>query len=211
MNHTLEDQTLALASMMQCAQLIQQIATTGNINQPAFEASMDTLFQFESANTLSVFGDLSALITGFKTILTFHKNSKTAPDQVVLYYVLSMMKLASKINKTPKIMDKIQQGLSTIQQQSQQFDLSVSATSHKIDLLYQECISAIKPRIMVQGDQRYLTANENTSKVRTLLFSGIRAAFLWHQLGGSKWKLMLHKKHYLQQAQTCLKQINIQV
>ena len=209
MSNKTKDQTLALASMMQCAQLIHQLATTGAINQPAFEASMDTLFQFDNATTLEVFGDLSALITGFKTILSFDKHLDTSPEQVVLYYVLSMMKLASKINKNTSLINKIQKGLENIQLQSQQFDLSINASSHKVDLLYQECISTLKPRIMVQGDQRYLSPSDNTSKVRTLLFSGIRAAFLWQQLGGSKWKLLFSKKQYLHQAEDYLKNIQI--
>lgn len=209
MSEHIKNQTLALASMMQCAQLIQQLASTGSINQPAFEASMDTLFQFESQSTLGVFGDLSALMTGFKTILSFDKRLDKAPDQVVLYYVLSMMKLASKINHNSAMMDKIQQGLEKVQLQSQQFDLSVNATSHKIDLLYQENISGLKPRIMVQGDQRYLSPADNTSKVRTLLFSGIRAAFLWQQLGGSKWKLLFSKKQYLKQAEDYLTEMQV--
>jgi len=209
MSDKIKDQTLALASMMQCAQLIQQLATTGTINQPAFEASMDSLFQFESPTALEVFGDLSALITGFKAILSFDKRLEKAPEQIVLYYVLSMMKLASKINKSPAIINNIQKGLENIQRQSQQFDFSTNASSHKVDLLYQECISQLKPRIMVQGDQRYLSPADNTSKVRTLLFCGIRAAFLWNQLGGSKWNLLFSKKKYLQQAEDFLKNVQI--
>ncbi len=77
MSDAIKNQTLALASMMQSAQLIQQIASTGQINQPAFEASMDTLFKFESQSTLDIFGDLSALITGFKGIISFDKNADT--------------------------------------------------------------------------------------------------------------------------------------
>ena len=208
MSNNYQDQTLALASMMQSAQLIQQIATTGTSNQPAFEASLDTLFKFDSATTLGIFGDLSALITGFKTMLTFDKRSDIEPDQVILYYVLSMIKLAKKIQANHQLTDKIFEGLEKIQQQSQQFDLSVNAQSHKIDLLYQDTISQMKPRIMVQGDQQHLSATDNTSKVRTLLFSGIRAAFLWSQLGGSKWKLLFSKKHYLQQAKANLEKFS---
>lgn len=207
MKNNIKDQTLALASMMQCAQLIQQIASTGNINQPAFEASMDTLFQFKSATSLAIFGDLSALITGFKGIISFDKNSAKEPDRIVLYYVLSMLKLATKITKDQALIDKLQAGLKLIKQQSQQFDLSVTTTSHKIDLLYLDNISHLKPRIMVQGDPRYLSPAVNTSKVRTLLFSGIRAAFLWRQLGGSKWSLLFSKKKYIKQAVDYLKTV----
>lgn len=209
MSNNFQDQTLALASMMQSAQIIQQIATSGTSNQPAFEASLETLFKFDSPTTLDVFGDLSALITGFKTILTFDKNSEKQPDQVILYYVLSMLKIAKKIQANQGLTNKIFEGLENIQNQSQQFDLSVNAQSHKIDLLYQETISKMKPRIMVQGNQQHLSAADNTSKVRTLLFSGIRAAFLWSQLGGSKWKLLFSKKHYLDHAKKYLAQVNI--
>lgn len=196
-----QEQTLALASILQCAQLVQQLSTTGKINQPAYEASLESLFKFDSPTTLDVFGDLSALITGFKTLLSFSKNAADNPDQVVLYYALSMQKLAAKIAKNKILLEAIQNGLVKIQQHRNDYDFSVSSISNKVDLLYQETVSKISPRIMIQGNEQFLSANENTSKIRTLLFCGIRAAFLWHQLGGSKWKLIFSKKQYLKQAE----------
>ncbi len=75
---------------------------------------------------------------------------------------------------------------------------------NKIDGLYQETISSISPRIIVQGDQGFLTNTDNASKIRTLLLAGIRSAVLWNQLGGSKWKLLFSRKKYLHAAQSLL-------
>ena len=58
-------------------------------------------------------------------------------------------------------------------------------------------ISDLKPRIMVAGEQNYLLNTDTAARVRTLLLAGIRAAVLWRQLGGSKWKLLLSRKRYV--------------
>jgi high frequency lysogenization protein len=97
--------------------------------------------------------------------------------------------------------DKVQQGLVTIQKQSGDFELSTSARLHKIDGLYQETISHIKPRIMVQGEQVHLANPDTTSRIRSLLFAGIRAAVLWRQRGGSRWKLLFGRKKLVNQAE----------
>lgn len=208
MNNT-QNQTLALAGIFQSAQLILQLASTGTINQPAYEASLDTLFRFENQTTLDVFGDLPALITGFKTILSFDKNAETQPNEMLVYYVLSMMKLGKKLARNTKLMNEVQKGLEKVHQQSHQYDFSVSSISSKVDLLYQETISNIKPRIMVRGDEHHLSSTESTNKVRTLLFCGIRSAFLWQQLGGSKWKLIFSKKSYIKQSADFLSDVQV--
>ena len=99
---------------------------------------------------------------------------------------------------------EIQNGLSNIQSQAKDFELSTQARIHKIDGLYQQTISRIKPRIMVQGDQMQLSNSDVTSKIRSLLFAGIRAAVLWKQRGGSRLKLIFSRKKYVQQAEQML-------
>ena len=168
---------------------------------------MNTLFQFDSQTTLDVFGDISALITGLKSMSNLLKKSK--PEPLVIYYVRTLLVVANQVMKNPEITQKIGDGLKSIQQQSEQFELGLNNTTHKIDLLYQQTISTLKPRIMVQGDQQYLSNADNISKVRTLLFAGVRAAVLWRQLGGNRWKLIFSMKKYLQQADHYLEQLHI--
>ena len=61
--------------------------------------------------------------------------------------------------------------------------------------------------MMVRGEQNYLSNPDNAGKIRVLLLAGIRAAVLWHQLGGSKWKLMIFRKKYVRSANQILMRI----
>lgn len=207
MSSVIEDQTLAIASVFQSAQLIQQIAYTGVVNQPAFESSMSTLFEFNSNSTLAIFGDISSLITGFKSMASILKQQK--PEPQVLYYVRTLLTVANQVLKDPEISKTITDGLLKVQQQSEHFELGQNNTSHKIDLLYQQTLSTIKPRVMVKGNPTYLGNADLLSKIRTLLFAGVRAAVLWRQLGGSRWKLIFTMKKYLLQADQYLQQLDL--
>jgi len=200
----LQDQTLALASMMQSAVLINQLANGESINQAAYDCSLDSLFTLKAQSTEDIFGYGDGLINGLKTLKSYMTGDSGAPDRQIAYYVLSMIKLEAKMMKDHDLVETIQSGFETIQQQASDFDLSQSAKAHKVDGLYQNTISNIKPRIIVQGDQAHLSHSDTTSKVRTLLFAGIRAAVLWRQKGGSRLKLLFSRKKYIEQAELLL-------
>lgn len=195
----IKDQTLALASMMQSAAMIIKLANGEKINQAAFDCSLDSLFTLDAKTTDDIYGHGEGLIKGLKTLFTYLTGANKKPDQQLAYYVLSMMKLQAKMTKDSQMIDKIQKGISDIHHHAVDFDMSQTAKIHQIDGLYQKTISLIKPRIMVQGDQFYLSNSDTTSKVRALLFAGIRAAVLWHQKGGSRFKLIIYRKKYIQQ------------
>jgi len=55
---------------------------------------------------------------------------------------------------------------------------------------YQQTLSQLKPRVMVSGEQRYLSEQRNSDRIRALLLAGVRSALLWRQAGGVRWKLL---------------------
>ncbi len=85
--------------------------------------------------------------------------------------------------------EKLLSGLQRIDSSSSEFNMSRHSVINKIDGLYQDYISSLSPRIIVRGEQNYLRNDDNAAKIRSLLLAGIRAAVLWQQLGGSRWKL----------------------
>jgi high frequency lysogenization protein len=204
----LHHQTLALASMFQSANLINQMARGETINQAAFDCSSDSLFTMDATSVEDIFGPGDGLIQGLKALIGYLGGEEKNPDRSMAYYVLSMIKLEDRLLKNSRMVDMVHKGLEDIQKQTHDFDMSPMARVHKIDGLYQETISQIKPRILVQGDQHYLSNTDTTSKIRTLLFAGIRAAVLWRQLGGSRLKLLFSRKKYVQQARQILSRIN---
>jgi high frequency lysogenization protein len=202
----LHDQTLALASMFQSATLINQLAHGKPINQAAFDCSMDSLFTLEAKTTEEIFGHGDGMIQGLKTLIDYMDGQHKSPDRVIAYYVLSMLKLEQRLLKNSAMVEQVHNGLASIEKQTIDFEMSQSARTHKVDGLYQKTISSLKPRIIVQGEQAQLSNSENTSKVRTLLFAGIRAAVLWRQKGGSRLRLLFSRKKYVQQARKILQQ-----
>jgi high frequency lysogenization protein len=62
---------------------------------------------------------------------------------------------------------------------------------------YQETLSTLKFRIQVRGDARYLRDPEIAQKIRAVLLAGVRAAMLWHQIGGRRWHLPVFRKRIL--------------
>jgi len=204
---TIEDQTLALAGIFQSAALIQQLATGGNFNQAAFDCCFDSLFTFDAPTTMDVFGNISGLARGLKVLTQYLGSQNQGPGKEVAYYVLSMLKLSSKLKHDHKMANAILQKLQKIETQSIDFDLSRHTVVSQIDGLYQSTISTMNPRIMVQGEQLYLQDSDYSGKIRTLLLSGIRAAVLWHQLGGNKWKLIFSRKKFVLTANQLLVKI----
>lgn len=51
-------------------------------------------------------------------------------------------------------------------------------------------ISPLGPRIQVTGSPAVLQSPQVQAKVRATLLAGIRAAVLWHQVGGGRLQLM---------------------
>ena len=63
--------------------------------------------------------------------------------------------------------------------------------------IYTDTISTFRFRIQVTGDHNYLTQQRIANQIRVLLFSGIRAAMLWKQFGGSRLHLLFYRKRLL--------------
>jgi high frequency lysogenization protein len=75
-------------------------------------------------------------------------------------------------------------------------DLTIDEKAEKLSEIYQKTLSKFEPRIIVNGENKYLTDPIQASRIRTALFAGVRATLLWEQLGGSKWKLFLFKSSF---------------
>lgn len=203
----IENQTLALAGIFQSAALIEQLACKGELNQAAYDCSFDSLFTVDAPTVIDVFGDLAGLSRGLRAAAQYLGGENQQSAKNVAYYVLSMLKISQSLKRDQKMADTVHTGLQTIATQTSDFELSRTSVVNKIDGLYQDTVSTINPRVMVRGEQNYLRNPDNAGKIRVLLLAGIRAAVLWHQLGGSKWKLIISRKKYVRCANQILMRI----
>lgn len=196
-----ENQTIALAGLFQAAHQVDQIAHNGKFSSTAFDCSFESLFKFDTETTLEIYDDLAGLEFGFTALIDYLGGENKGSGKNIAYYVLTMLKLSTLLLANDSLAEKIQRSLLDIKISAREFELKRESVVARIDGLYQDKISNLEPRIMVRGDQLHLQNSSNAAKVRTLLLSGIRAAVLWHQLGGSKWKLVMSRRKYVNQAQ----------
>ena len=204
--HSKYDQTLALAGIYQAASLVKQIANSGMANSAHIESSIETLFRFDADSVEQVYGSVASVSHGVKVLLQ-HLKDKSNRDLEITKYVFSLLMLERKLSANKKMLDEIDQGLKKIEAQFDFFSLNHENTFAKIGQLYKDTVSTLGPKIIVSGEQPYLSNEINASKVRALLLAGIRSAVLWRQCGGSRWQFLFGQKAYINECEKILNRL----
>jgi high frequency lysogenization protein len=123
-----------------------------------------------------------------------------------------MLHLAGRLARRRDIQTTIGAGIATVQRQMRFFEASGERVHpslvEKLAELYIQTLSQIPPRIMVSGEHGYLVNPAVAARVRTALFAGIRAGFLWHQLGGRRWQLLLSRRKIARAATQLLDEVS---
>lgn len=207
MQHTKREQTIALAGVFQAAALVEQIANKGMANSAIIESSLESLFRLDADSVESVFGNIAGVGSGLRVLNEQIGALKNDRNLEVAKYAISMIALEKKLSSNPEILDQVSSGLNDIQKSMEFFSLMHENIFAKLGGLYKDTISTLQPKIVVQGNRAYLSNESNANKVRALLFSGIRAAVLWRQCGGSRWHILLGRKKYLNECRLLLSEL----
>lgn len=206
MTHSKFDQTLALAGIYQAASLVKKIANTGMANSAHIESSIETLFRFDAKTVEEVYGSVAGVNHGVKILLQ-HLEDNTAKDTEITKYVVSLIMLEKKLSNNTNVLDDLGQRLNQVEAKLEFFSLCHENTFAKLGHIYKETISTLGPKIIVKGEQPFLSNEANANKVRALLLAGIRSAVLWQQCGGSRWQFIFGRKAYLNECEEILSRI----
>lgn len=226
MSSSQDQQTIALAGILQAASLVDQIAKRGMIPQHSFEASINSIFATTPNCTEDVFGGVKELPFNLQTGLKVAqemagRSNSSSISKDVTRYAMGLMHLESRLNKNPAMLSQIGQRLDQISQQAQFYssqdsdgDASASDTGPNFArstvvantaALYQETLSTFSFRIQVTGEPNHLKNTDNADKIRALLLAGVRAAMLWRQVGGRRWHLLFFRSRVGRSASRILK------
>ncbi len=210
MNDALRDKTLALAGVFQAAKLAQQLARQGHANDVPLEASIRSILITDSINTVSIYGGVDGVRVGLVTLCEKTSASKTKSDDFeIARYVLQLVQLAGKLRSDDALAADIAERIERIKNEySGDNGASRPRLYANLAQLYKETLSALRPQIIVQGEHGYLADPEIVDKVRTVLLAGVRSAFLWAQLGGSRWQLLFDRRNQLATANQLLSELN---
>lgn len=205
-----EWQIVALAAVAQSAALVTKLAVHGNASQTELLASVNPLLVLNPRSESDVYTELGHLNLGLRTLHDIAAQVRAPGHADVVRYTLGMLLLRSKLEARPDMQDRIRSSLQTIQplthipenatpwrmEQTEKSDeqLRQELTFEQLATLYQDTISTLTPRIHVQGKMDYLQNEFVANRVRALLLAGIRSAVLWRQLGGRRWRLLVHRR-----------------
>ncbi len=204
--NTITHQTIALAGIAQAVALVQQLATTGTADSKALEASIASLFISDQQGVANVYGGLSNLKLGIEQLndqMTGFKISN--PEQA--RYAASLVFLENQLSKQPGMLKTIFSGIDRAQAQADHFGELHENVLANLGDIYHTTISTLQLRIMVNGEQEYLSRPDVVNKIRACLLAGIRSAILWKQCGGTRWKFLFYRKKIQAEIQKLLKQL----
>jgi high frequency lysogenization protein len=200
-----EQQQVALATMVQSAVLVRDLAHEGEVPQDQLAACINPLLVLDPQSLDDVYSDLSSLSRGFQTIQDMFGSDRVRSLAEVIRYTNGIMLLRNKLLEDDEMQDTLRRRLQYLDPLPSRIDDleedgASSQRSHQERILqqlanlYQDTISTLTFRVQVQGKIDNLKDDLIANSIRALLLAGIRSAVLWYQLGGRRWRLVVHRK-----------------
>ncbi len=207
MEHSQKDKTLALAGIYQSIALVQELARKGTVANAQLAPLLETLFRFDTNSVEEVYGDTHTIKKGLNILKNQLSGGRSSVNMEITRYVISLLHIEKRLYKSPNMMGRLSTELQKTQGKMEYFDVSHENIIASLADIYQQNISPLGTKIIVQGEEVYLSQQANANKIRALLFAGIRSAVLWRQCGGGKMQLLFSRKKYINCADELLNSI----
>ena len=200
----MKERTMALAGIFQATELVRQAANHGTWSGYAADTCLDSLLAIEADTVEEIYGNASNLRLGAETLVSVLQGDRRHMES--LGYAVSIMQLENNFRKKTDMQARIGKELQSITSLDGDLELHdlKDLQARDIAKLYTNTISTLSPRIVINGRPQFLQVDRTVNWIRTLLFSGLRSAVLWRQMGGGRFSLMFGRKKMLEQAQTLL-------
>lgn len=205
----LEQQAMALAGVAQAARIVDQLSKTGSCPNEFLKSSIHSLFAFEAEDTAAVFGGVAGVKLGLHNLMAALADQQAPELRDLLRYFYAILHLERRFAARPEMMEVVHSRLKHSQLQAEHFSDSLGATCGSLSAIYQDTLSQLSFRIKVTGSAQHLQDTRTADQVRAALLSGVRAAFLWHQLGGRRWKLLVQRRRLLLAAQALSRDVGV--
>ena len=188
----LRNETISLGAIYQACNEIKKIAWQGEINNNIIEPLINSVYQTTSEEIEDVFISIKRLNSGLDFLRKQLVGDAFSKDGEVSRYFEAIGILVKNMNKNDEILNKLRTELTKQSMPINKDNLDQHALF--LSELYLSTISTVEPRIIVNGDNKYLTDKKNAAMIRSLLLCAIRSYILWQQSGGSKFRIFIFKK-----------------
>ena len=188
----LKNETISLGAIYQACNEIKKIAWQGEVNNNIIEPLINSVYQTTSEEIEDVFISIKRLNSGLDFLRRQLVGDAFSRDGEVSRYFEAIGILVKNMNKKDDVLNKLRMELTKQSMPISEDNLDQHALF--LSELYLSTISTVEPRIIVNGDNKYLTDKKNAAMIRSLLLCAIRSYILWQQSGGSKFRIFIFKK-----------------
>ena len=188
----LKNETISLGAIYRACNEIKKIAWRGEINNNIIEPLINSVYQTTSEEIEDVFISIKRLNSGLDFLRRQLVGDAFSRDGEVSRYFEAIGILVKNMNKKDDVLNKLRTELNKQSMPINEDNLDQHALF--LSELYLSTISTVEPRIIVNGDNKYLTDKKNAAMIRSLLLCAIRSYILWQQSGGSKFRIFIFKK-----------------
>ena len=196
--------TLALGGVFKSAALVYELSNRGTLDETMFTDCVKSIFCTSPDSPMDVIGSVEKMTDGLNELISQFSNDADKRNMDIARYVVSMLFLERRLAKNATILSTLSSGIEMASRQSEHFSLTHENVIASLADLYSRTISELGPRIMVSGDQDYLSNPKTANQVRTILLAGIRCAVLWQQLGARRWHILFNRRRYVNEAKALL-------
>ncbi|MZR61698.1 high frequency lysogenization protein HflD [Alcanivorax sp. DP30] len=193
-----QQQVLALAAVFQAAQLADDIALRGDCAPHALRALIEGVMALDADSFDSIYPQPELLREGMSLLELSLNRSSGGASLRPLNYGLALLHLAAKLAKNPDTTNILRHRLMALNGQQAHFsDVADDAFCHRLASIYVDTLGTFRFRIQVKGEPAHLQDDDKAARIRALFLAGVRAAFLWQQLGGKRWHLLFKRKQII--------------
>ena len=198
-----EERTIALSAIFQCCCLVQSLARRGESDSAEEAVLIKSIGILDALNTPAIYSGLSGVNTGLSCVAKGILTTSSTDQLELLRYATQVLTLQRGLYKEQT---NFEQFASEIERLSAYSEVEMTQACSSI---YQTYVSPLRPQIIVQGEQEFLQQKNIPERIRTLLLAAIRAAVLWQQKGGSRFRLLWERTRMQNAARKMLQDAEI--
>lgn len=180
-----EGEIRAFVGLLQALGLVHTVALHGDGPAEPMRESLASIFVLDPRSPEEVFP--GPLNFGCRKALELLEQPRLHP--VELRMLTAVLRVERAFRRHPTMPAQVRERLRELAALAQDCGPDDPRVIEALALLYQRTISRLPVRVLVSGDRRELARPSCVATIRALLFAALRAAVLWRQLGGSRWRL----------------------
>lgn len=198
-------EVIALAGIMQAAELVELLANTGTAPVENLETSLTSILKTNPGTIEEIYDGqvnfMPGLSLGFQVLGNMLEQKKQPPNNR-LRYAVGLIHLQGKLQGNDALMDVLGNRLEQMEARLEHFELTHERSLASLASIYEDTLSTFRFRIQVTGNAMHLQNPVVVHKIRAVLLAGIRSAMLWRQVGGKRWHFILYRKKLLETLKT---------